>query len=1081
MTLGLAVAGAAAAQEQAAAAAAPQQVQEVVVTGSRIARRDFTSNSPIVTVNPSVLENSSNVSIEANLNRLPQFVPAQNMTGVANSGDVQPTATNSIGISTLSLRGLGPNRGLVLADGKRLMPSNGLMVIDINTIPTAMIDRVEVVTGGASAVYGPDAVSGVVNFVLRKNFQGLELDTQYGVTQKGDGQEFKISGLLGANFADDKGNATFGLEHYTREGSFQKNRDFYTRGWASPLVVGNDFFFHGAAFNPAAFNAPSAAAVNALFSGRAAGTVVPTSGVQFWIDPNGHIFTGASGIGGGQGAAGAYRYTGPVNNAEIGHITVHDTFSPGSPLATGLKSNQTNYFVTAPTNRWTIFGSAHYDFNDYVTAYVRGTYVQNKTHTVLFPTPFITGWGVNIPYDGVDGSGAVVNGVASPHPVNNELRDLLNSRPDPTADWELYQVPDPNAWMPPRSTRDTNSNWQVVAGLTGKVPTLDWTWDVYGSHGESMAYSLGEGYASLVRYQQLLRAPNYGANATITGNQGAPNFGFGSATIHCTSGFYDAIFNGGRPSQDCVEAITARIQNTTQMEQNIVEGTISGTLYTLPAGDLGFSLGASYREDFLTYTPDVLQSVVSFADQVAGVYPTAYMNSAWSAREGFGELLVPVVRDLPFAKQFNLELGARYSAYDGKDRLNNIDANIKSGWTYKILGDWAINDFARVRGGFNLAVRAPNLGELFLGRQQVFAGGAFTQYGNPCSTGTLAPFGANPASNSGGAAGAANARAICEALMTPTGAANFYGNPALQTPGFPSGFIFTIQNGNPNLQPETARTWTAGLVLRSPWDSPALSRLTASIDWYKISIYNAIQFESVDAVRAACLTLPSATAVGSPECSKVSYNPGTGAEAPTTIQFNNLSTIKTSGIDVQVNWAADLADMGLGAPGAVDLTVLVNWLDYFDSSNAPGAPFTPWKGTLGPNLAGFQAGSAFPWKSNVTLGYSYGPGHISLTWRHLPRVHPSGFYLAGGTPNAANNTKDTPSHDEFNLAGSWTIGQRYTIRAGVDNLFDVEPEITGAQLRDQGANLASPGYGTSMEGLYDALGRRFYVGVKARF
>ena len=111
----------------------------------------------------------------------------------------------------------------------------------------------------------------------------------------------------------------------------------------------------------------------------------------------------------------------------------------------------------------------------------------------------------------------------------------------------------------------------------------------------------------------------------------------------------------------------------------------------------------------------------------------------------------------------------------------------------------------------------------------------------------------------------------------------------------------------------------------------------------------------------------------------------------------------------------------------------------------------------------------------MTLGYSYGPGHISLTWRHLPRVHPSGFYLAGGTPNAANNTKDTPSHDEFNLAGSWTIGQRYTIRAGVDNLFDKDPPIVGANPPNtNNATNTLPGY-------YDLLGRRYYVGMKLNF
>ncbi len=1100
MGMGLAgIGGAASAQP-----AAPAASTEVVVTGSRIVRRDYSSNSPIVTVNAQTFENTSNVAIEANLNKLPQFSPAQNMTGVANSGDVQPTALNSIGISTLSLRGLGPNRNLVLADGRRLMPSNGLLVIDVNTIPSAMIERVEVVTGGASAVYGPDAVGGVINFILKKNFQGMDLDTQYGVTQRGDGQEFKISALIGANFADDKGNAMFGVEHFTREPSYQANRAFYTKGWADPTVGGNDFFFHGFAYKSDIFaNDPTQAAVNSIFT-TPTNPISAQVGPTYWFNADGTLYTGAN-TAGPTFPGGSYRYKGVVSGRDIAFYNYID----GGKVVQGLKANQTNYFVTAPTNRWTVFGSAHYDFTDDLTFYTRGTFAQTKTRTVLFPTPFITGWGVNVPYD------SATNGVASGHPVPTELATLLNARltdhycntpfcqfapgnqlltgnlnpallgtavpgTGPNSDWQLFSIPSPDSWMPPRSTRDTNTNWQVVAGLKGSVPGTDYTWDLNASHGESSQYSLGEGYASLTRYRALILAPNYGANATITGNQVLPNNGFGAAQIHCTSGFAGAIFNGATPSHDCIEAITARIQNYTAMEQNVVEGTIQGKLLTLPAGDVGISVGGSYREEFLTYTPDVLQSTVSFTDQVAGVYPTAYMNSSWNAKEGFGELLVPVLKDLPGVKSFGLELGARYSSYGAHDRLNNITANLKGGWTYKILGDWAVTDWMRVRGGYNLAVRAPNLGELFLGKQQVFAGGAFTQYGNPCTTATNAPYGANPAKNPN----AANARLICEALMTPQGAQNFYNNANNQVAGTPSGFVFTIQNGNPNLQSEKAKTWTAGVVLRSPWMTPALSRLNLSIDWYRIEINDAIQFQAIDDVRAACLTQPVAvaTAPGNVPCSLVSYNPGTGQEAPTTIAFDNLSHITTAGVDLQVNWNSDLSDIGLGmVPGAVDVSWQGNWLDYFDSSIKGNATsLRHWAGTLGPVLSGFNPG-AYKWKSYLTVGYSQGPAHVSMSWRHLPGVHPQGYAINPSNLISGNNTKDTPAHDEFGLYGNWTIRKNYTLRAGVDNLFDAQPEITGANIAATAGAVASSGQGTTNEGFYDALGRRFYVGLKARF
>ncbi len=150
-----------------------EEGERIVVTGSRIATQDFDSNSPMVTIDEGLLEQSSTAAIEQNLNRLPQFVPAQTPTA---GGDIQPTATNTPGAATVSLRGIGANRNLVLIDGRRGTPGNATGVVDISTIPAAAIERVEIISGGASATYGADAVAGVTNFILKKDFEGLELD-----------------------------------------------------------------------------------------------------------------------------------------------------------------------------------------------------------------------------------------------------------------------------------------------------------------------------------------------------------------------------------------------------------------------------------------------------------------------------------------------------------------------------------------------------------------------------------------------------------------------------------------------------------------------------------------------------------------------------------------------------------------------------------------------------------------------------------------------------------------------------------------------------------------------------------------
>jgi iron complex outermembrane receptor protein len=164
-------------------------LEEVVVTGSRIVRQDFTANSPIQTVDQQMFEQTSAVGVETVLNRLPQFVPAVTQF---TTGDVQQTATNTVGASTVSLRGLGPNRNLVLINGRRAMPIDGRMVVDTNTIPSMAIQRVEVISGGASAVYGADAVGGVVNFILKDNYEGASVDVRFGDTEHGGDQNTTI-------------------------------------------------------------------------------------------------------------------------------------------------------------------------------------------------------------------------------------------------------------------------------------------------------------------------------------------------------------------------------------------------------------------------------------------------------------------------------------------------------------------------------------------------------------------------------------------------------------------------------------------------------------------------------------------------------------------------------------------------------------------------------------------------------------------------------------------------------------------------------------------------------------------------
>src|SRR5215475_7876768 len=300
---------------------------QVVITGSRIARRDYEANSPIQTIDASALENKASVTIEDTLNKMPQFVPAATgYTQVSNGELINTGSTTTAGAATLSLRGLGPNRNLVLIDGYRAVPVNATMAVDINTIPAAAIDRVEVITGGASSVYGADAVSGVVNFLLKKNFQGINVDAQYGAMQNGHAGEGRFSALVGTNAADGRGNIMLGMEYDKREPVEWKDVRFYRDSMRDPTTNGTISIVTDPYITFAATNAPSGAASDSIFNKAPANTVLRNSvgaiGGNVYLNQDGTVYTGASifntvspaGVG---STAGLYRYNGPLTEGDF--------------------------------------------------------------------------------------------------------------------------------------------------------------------------------------------------------------------------------------------------------------------------------------------------------------------------------------------------------------------------------------------------------------------------------------------------------------------------------------------------------------------------------------------------------------------------------------------------------------------------------------------------------------------------------------------------------------------------------------------------------------------------------------------
>ncbi|HTX25214.1 MAG TPA: TonB-dependent receptor plug domain-containing protein [Steroidobacteraceae bacterium] len=388
-------------------------LEEVTVTGSRIKRKDLTSSSPLVTIDAAQLESHASLSIDSYLNQLPQYNVAQ--SAVTEPNDVQPSAVNTVGIADVSLRGLGPNRGLVLIDGHRTTPANLLMVTDVNTIPEAMIDHVEIITGGASAVYGADAMAGVTNFVTKKNYEGAQLDVQDSITQAGDGNETRVSGIIGSKIADGKGNIIMGLEYYNRNPAFAINRSFYTDNWTDPnatLPSTLSLFTQGYnGYEVPIASAPSTAAMNALFPAAAASG---KSGVctyasecilnTFQFMPNGTVSAFNNLPVGQSGYTG--NYTDPLTNGGYGVVNALDPYyannqtNPAPPEIQELRWNNPYTQISIPQTRYSFFSNGTYDVTDNVQFYMTSRFADSLTTTQLAtPTTAIFGWEASVPFN----------------------------------------------------------------------------------------------------------------------------------------------------------------------------------------------------------------------------------------------------------------------------------------------------------------------------------------------------------------------------------------------------------------------------------------------------------------------------------------------------------------------------------------------------------------------------------------------------------------------------------------------------------------------------------------------------------
>lgn len=1002
-------------------------LEEIVVTGSRIVRNNNESASPIVTVDETLFKNSATSSIEVQLNKLPQFTPTVDLP--TNGGDIQPNARNTPGEATVALRGIGSNRTLVLINGRRGTPSNALGVVDINTIPSAAIEYAEVISGGASSIYGADAMAGVLNFIMRENFEGVEIDAQMGITQEGDNFEYQVSGIIGSNIADDRGNVSVAFQYTDRDDAFQRDRDWYKELWANPSIAGTNFWSPASGFSTTGSNPPAVGVVNSVIDGATFDTF--PAGISIFVDDNGNAFTGL-GLREERGAPG-------VSGTDI--IDGYQ-FILQDNGAMGVNFNDA--YLIFPMERYNMFGNGHYEINDYVGLFAQGYFSKVSTQTIQAAAPFHAGWSVNLD--------PTINRDLIPP----ELLTILDSRPNPDDTFGL------KAYVPFNRYSETDVfTFNIVAGLKGVIPGIDWTWEAFGSHGEAETTVLQTGFLSLQRGRAIMTLPNFGQGASIQGNS---DFGgFGAATGTCASGINP--FDWDSTTQDCWDAVTADIKVKQIMKQTIWEANTQGPIIDLPMGEVRGALGVSYRENDYQYLNDTLTtSNKSFIEQAQGLYPSGDSAGTIDVTEFYGELLIPVLSGLPFVQEFNLELGGRRSDYNTTGGSS----------TYKAQFDWRSTDWIRIRGGFNRAERAPNIGELFLAPEQTFAVAAG---GDVCYTANLQPWSANPEANPDNWQDVVG---LCGQLMEASGEPDadfiFYGvdyqdviaDPdsvtAAQTSGF--AYVFPSTIGNPNLEPEKADTFTIGLVFDSPFmEYEALSNLRVSVDYYRIKIEDAIGEQSTDLVMRQC-TDPAfnpAFDVNSPFCAGFDRNQ-TGRLGNLKRSFFNNGRFETSGIDLQINWAMDVG------PGRIGVNSNVNYLISKKSAELDVLPLVEYTGTFGPTQNGLN-GNSYEWRSLTEVSYTLEDLRLAVRWQHLDSIE------SEASATLDSGVTGAPAYDLFDLLGNYQVKDNIHLRFGIENVFNEEPPLT---LINTAATDGMFG------GSYDAVnndvnGRRFYLGAKVQF
>lgn len=1022
--------------------------ERVVVTGSRIVKRDYYANSPIETISSATIEVTGTINVEEILNIMPQAVPGLGRTS-NNPGN---------GTATVDLRGFGPSRTLVLVDGRRFTPS-GISAVDLNDIPPSLIESVEVITGGASAVYGSDAISGVVNFILKDNFQGLEVRTGYEATfAYGDTEYYDIGFTFGANLDDGKGNITFDMGHTLRKPVFQADRAFsyFAQGDSGGQLVrfGSAGVPEGLAFN--IFN------YSALES-----------------SPGSPISTYTAAVGDTPGSCSAPGTT-PVEQSALDRVKfgAEATYCGGWAIfagSAGLRpwinggpnNDRFNYapynYLMLPQERFYSTAKAHYDLNSSVQIYGQLTTAFNQVPQELAPTPAFTtvttqlsnplfsdltrsaftqldeyearslyraDWDrvINTAFEAFKADPANAD-----HPLNLDVtvpgnativtqavyayieefkQNPNNGLPDP--DDDKYD-PDGEVHvglgrrMLENGSRKANNDrflFQYTTGVRGDI-SENVSFDAYFQIGQYQNNEDQTGDVSLSRYLQ-------GVNVRADAN--------GNPVCVDPSGNCVPIDVWGRGdiSDEAINYTTLTLNRKGESNLKVLVANVTGNTdgaLNLQGGPIGWAAGIEYREQNYENRPDDNLRT----GNVLGFNTSAPLSGGFDVYEFYAEADIPISRDRPWAHLLELSLAARYSDYSTS---GGVEA-------FKAGGTWAPVEDIRFRFLLNTAVKAPDIGQLFAN-----ATNSFPSATDPCSRSEVANRTATDHPYH-------DIRELVIAKCRATG-----------VPGVGSTYqqrndqIETVGGGNPNLHPEEAETLTLGFV----WRPQAVEGLDVSLDYYSVKVEDYITTLAGGAggILAQCY-LTTSTDINSVFCRSIVRDQ---LGEPIVLTSNvNAATLTASGIDLSIDYLFELDNF----PGRLSLDYVGSYRDEFNFSAFDGAAEQDFVGKFSGGGGGEPLAA---YKHNLTVNWALDEFSFHLDWSHLGSVEDEGSVVP-----------KIDAYNFFTASATWDVSENVRLIGGIKNLFDIDPPILGSNQEQ----------GNTHPATYDPYGRIFYVRTKFSF